>query len=96
MHNRRNATKDQDAGLISRIAGGVIVAGKLPSLVREVRPQTNDLLLGMESFFESRGPRTARELKKASAVGLSIFLSKDKDLERAVSQADSAPFQGRD
>jgi hypothetical protein len=83
VHNRRNANKHQDEGLISRISTGVIAADKLPSLVGEVRPRIYDLLLGLESSFESRAPQTARELKKASAVELSVFLSADTDLSRA-------------
>jgi hypothetical protein len=83
VHNRRNANKHQDEGLISRISTGVIAADKLPSLVGEVRPRIYDLLLGLESSFESRAPRTAREFKNASAVELSVFLSADTDLKRA-------------
>jgi len=83
VHNRRNANKHQDEGLISRISTGVIAADKLPSLVGEVRPRIYELLLGLESSFESRAPRTARELKNASAVELSVFLSADTDLKRA-------------
>ena len=83
IHNRRNAHKHQDEGLISRISTGVIAADKLPSLMGEVRPRIYDLLLGLESSFESRAPRTARELKNASAVELSVFMSADTDLKRA-------------
>jgi hypothetical protein len=83
VHNRRNAHKHQDEGLISRIRTRVIAADKLPSLVGEVRPRIYDPLLGLESSFESRAPRTAREFKNASAVELSIFLSADTDLKRA-------------
>ena len=83
VHNRRNANKHQDEGLISRISTGVIAADKLPSLVGEVRPRIYDLLLGLESSFESRAPRTARELKNASLVSVSAYVSEDKDLDRA-------------
>ena len=83
VHNRRNVHKHQDEGLISRISTGVIAANKLPSLVGEVRPRIYDLLLGLESSFESRAPRSAHELKNARAVELSVFLSADTDLKRA-------------
>jgi hypothetical protein len=82
VHNRRNANMHQDEGLISRISTGVIAADKLPSLVGELRPRIYDLLLGLESSFESRAPRTARGFKNASAVELSVFLSADTDLKR--------------
>ena len=83
VHNRRNTSSDQDAGLICRIASGVIVSSKLRSLVKEVRPRIYDLLLGMEDSFEARAPSSAGELKKASLVSVSVYLSEEKDLDRA-------------
>ena len=49
----------------------------------ELRPQIYDLLLRVDSSIERNQPKAARGLRSASAVSVSVYVSREDDLERA-------------
>lgn len=83
VHNRRMALKGQPGGRMERLVIGLLAKGKYPMLMKEVRPQIYDLLTRFDAYLEKHGPRTAREIKGASAVSMSVYVSEERDLERA-------------
>jgi hypothetical protein len=83
LHNRRLYRSGQAGGWIERATIGVIARGKFKGFQRELRPQIYDLLLGVDSSIQQREPKTARALKGATAVSVSVYVSEEADLERA-------------
>ena len=48
-----------------------------------MRPQIYDLLLRVDSSIERNQPKTARSLRAATAVSVSVNVGQEDDLERA-------------
>jgi hypothetical protein len=83
VHNRRATLKGVPGGRMERNVIGLLAKGEYPSFMQEVRPQVYELLTLFDAYLEKRGPKTAAELKSASAVSLSMYVNEEADLERA-------------
>jgi hypothetical protein len=68
---------------MERVVTGVISRANFEAFMGELRPQIYDLLLRVDSSVERNQPKTARSLRAASAVSVSVYVSQEDDLERA-------------
>jgi hypothetical protein len=83
LHNWRVQHKSTDRGRMERMVTGVISGANFEAFMSELRPQIYDLLLRVDSSIERNQPKTARGLRAASAVSVSVYVNQDDDLERA-------------
>jgi hypothetical protein len=83
LHNWRVQHKSTDRGRMERVVTGVISRANFEAFMGELRPQIYDLLLRVDSSVERNQPKTARSLRAASAVSVSVYVSQEDDLERA-------------
>ncbi len=96
LHNRRIQRKRAGTGRMERLVIGIISRANFKPLMRELRPQIYDLLLRVDSSIERYQPKTARSLRDASAVSVSVYVGQEEDLERAgVDTARAAHAEGR-
>src|SRR5208283_4436530 len=95
LHNRRIQRKRAGTGRMERLVIGIISRANFKPLMRELRPQIYDLLLRVDSSIERYQPKTARSLRDASAVSVSMYVGQEEDLERAgVDTARAAHAEG--
>jgi len=83
LHNQRMYARGRVGGRMERLSIGVIAKGEFKGFMREWRPQIYDLLLGVDSSFQRREPKTHRALQGATAVSVSVYVNEEPDLERA-------------
>jgi hypothetical protein len=83
LHNWRAQHKSTDRGRMERVVTGVISRANFEAFMTELRPQIYDLLLRVDSSVERNQPKTARGLRAASAISVSVYVSQEDDLERA-------------
>jgi hypothetical protein len=68
---------------MERMVTGVILRANFDAFMNELRPQIYDLLLRVDSSIERHQPKSARGLRAASAVSVSVYVNQGDDLERA-------------
>ena len=68
---------------MERVVIGVISRANFKPFMDELRPQIYDLLLRVDSSIERNQPKSARSLRTASAVSVSVNVGQEDDLERA-------------
>ena len=83
LHNRRVVRNNPESGRMERAVIGVISRAKFKPFMDELRPQIYDLLLGVDSSIERHQPKSARSLREATAVSVSVYAGQEDDLERA-------------
>jgi hypothetical protein len=83
LHNWHLQHKRTERGRMERVVTGVISRANFEAFMGELRPQIYDLLLRVDSSIERNQPKTARGLRAASAVSVSVYVSQEDDLERA-------------
>jgi hypothetical protein len=83
IHNAKLKPHQLAQGRMQRLVIGVISRAEWQDLMQELRPQIGDLLARVESFVERRRPRNRKELKAATAVSVSVYVSEENDWERA-------------
>jgi hypothetical protein len=83
LHNWHVQHESTDRGRMERMVTGVISRANFEAFMNELRPQIYDLLLRVDSSIERNQPKTARGLRAASAVSVSVYVNQDDDLERA-------------
>jgi hypothetical protein len=83
LHNWQVQHKNTEKGRMERVVTGVISRANFEAFMDELRPQIYDLLLRVDSSIERNQPKTARGLRSASAVSVSVYVSQEDDLERA-------------
>lgn len=83
LHNWHLQHKRTERGRMERVVTGVISRANFEAFMGELRPQIYDLLLRVDSSIERNQPKTARALRAASAVSVSVYVSQEDDLERA-------------
>src|SRR5208282_3969682 len=83
LHNRRVVRNNPESGRMERVVIGVISRANFRPFMDELRPQIYDLLLRVDSSVERNQPKTARSLRTASAVSVSVNVGLEDDLERA-------------
>ena len=83
LHNWHSQHKSTDRGRMERMVTGVISRANFEAFMGELRPQIYDLLLRVDSSIERNQPKTARGLRAASAVSVSVYVNQEDDLERA-------------
>ena len=83
LHNWHLQHKNTDRGRMERMVTGVISRANFNAFMNELRPQIYDLLLRVDSSIERNQPKSARGLRAASAVSVSVYVNQDDDLERA-------------
>ena len=79
-HVQRGGSKN---GRMERAVIGVISRANFEAFMGELRPQIYDLLLRVDSSIERNQPKTARSLRTATAVSVSVNVGQEHDLERA-------------
>ena len=83
LHNWHVRHKATEEGRMERVVTGVISRANFEAFMGELRPQIYDLLLRVDSSIERHQPKTARTLRAASAVSVSVYVNQEDDLERA-------------
>jgi hypothetical protein len=83
LHNWRVKLNSTEKGRMERVVIGVISRANFKPFMDELRPQIYDLLLRVDSSVERNQPKTARSLRTASAVSVSVNVGLEDDLERA-------------
>jgi hypothetical protein len=83
LHNRRVVRNNPERGRMERVVIGVISRANFRSFMDELRPQIYDLLLGVDSSIERNQPKSARSMRDATAVSVSVYAGQEDDLERA-------------
>jgi hypothetical protein len=83
LHNRQVERNTPEKGRMERVVIGVISRAKFKDFMDELRPQIYDLLLRVDSSMERNQPKTARGLRAATAVSVSVYAGQEDDLERA-------------
>lgn len=83
LHNWRVKLNSTEKGRMERVVIGVISRANFKPFMDELRPQIYDLLLRVDSSIERNQPKTARSLRAASAVSVSVNVGLEDDLERA-------------
>jgi hypothetical protein len=83
LHNWRVKRNSTEKGRMERVVIGVISRANFRSFMDELRPQIYDLLLRVDSSIERNQPKTARGLRAATAVSVSVYAGQEDDLERA-------------
>lgn len=83
LHNAYLPPGERDKGRMQRVVTGVITRAQYPRLMQVLRPQLANQLARADSLIEHYQPQTARELKNAIAVSLSVFVAEETDWERA-------------
>jgi hypothetical protein len=90
LHNSVVHTKGNGNGRLERMVLGVISRSTFNDLMRELRPQIDDLLQRVDSAVQPRQPKTPRALKDATAVSVSVCVAREDNWERA--GIDARPF----
>jgi len=83
LHNWHARHKSTDSGCMERVVSGAISRANFEAFMDELRPQIYDLLQRVDSSIERNQPKSARGLRAASAVSVSVYVNQDDDLERA-------------
>ena len=83
LHNWRVQRNSTEKGRMERVVIGIISRANFKAFMSELRPQIYDLLLRVDSSIERNQPKTARGLRAATAVSVSVYAGKEDDLERA-------------
>jgi hypothetical protein len=83
LHNWRVKRNSTEKGRMERVVIGLISRANFKPFMDELRPQIYDLLLRVDSSTERNQPKTARSLRTASAVSVSVNVGLEDDLERA-------------
>src|SRR5271155_387747 len=83
LHNWRVKRNSTEKGRMERVVIGVISRANFKPFMDELRPQIYDLLLRVDSSIERNQPKTARSLRAATAVSVSVNVGQEDDLERA-------------
>jgi hypothetical protein len=83
LHNWRVRRGGAESGRMERAVIGVISRKNFKPFMDELRPQIYDLLLRVDSSVERNQPRSARGLREATAVSVSVYAGQEDDLERA-------------
>jgi hypothetical protein len=83
LHNRRVVRNNPESGRMERVVIGVISRANFRPFMDELRPQIYDLLLGVDSSIERNQPKSARSMRDATAVSVSVYAGQEDDLERA-------------
>jgi len=68
---------------MERMVLGVISAREFDGLMGELRPQIYDLLQRVDSSVQQRQPRSAQSLRRATAVSVGVYVSREDNWERA-------------
>ena len=90
LHNHVVHTKGNGNGWLERMVLGVISRSEFNDLMRELKPQIDDLLQRVDSAVQPRQPKTLRALKNATAVSVAVCVAREDDWERA--GIDARPF----
>jgi hypothetical protein len=83
LHNWRVKRNSTEKGRMERVVIGLISRANFKPFMDELRPQIYDLLLRVDSSIERNQPKSARSLRSASAVSVSVSVGQEDDLERA-------------
>ena len=83
LYNAAMHEKGQKTGRLERMVVGVIARRDLLAFIQELRPHIDELMNRVDTAAEPRQPTSARALKQATTVGLSVFLFQEDDWERA-------------
>jgi len=81
LHNWQH--KSTAKGRMERVVFGVIPRANFKAFMAELRPQIYDLLLRVDSSIERNQPKSARRMRDATAVSVSVYAGQEDDLERA-------------
>ena len=80
----------KESGHMERSVQGVIARSAFKGFMQELRPQIYDLLQRVDSSMDGREPKSRRSLRDATAVSVSVYVSQERDLERAGAVIHSA------
>ena len=83
LHNWRVRRNSPEIGRMERVVIGVISRANFKPFMDELRPQIYDLLMRVDSSIERNQPKSARSLRDATAVSVSVYAGQEGDLERA-------------
>ena len=83
LHNWRVKRNSTERGRMERVVIGVISRANFKAFMDELRPQIYDLLLRVDSSIERNQPKSARSMRDATAVSVSVCAGQEDDLERA-------------
>jgi len=83
LHNWHARRHSAEQARMERVVIGIISRANLNAFVAELRPQIYDLLLRVDSSIERNRPQTARSLRDATAVSVSVYVGQENDLDRA-------------
>lgn len=72
----------QGGGRMERMVVGVIRQQLSRDFMEKLRPEIYDLLDRVDSAVDQRKPRTPEELKTATAVAVSVYVSEEPDFSR--------------
>jgi hypothetical protein len=90
LHNQVVHTTGNGNGWLERMVLGVISRSEFNDLMRELKPQIDDLLQRVDSAVQPRQPKTLGALKNATAVSVAVCVAREDDWERA--GIDARPF----
>lgn len=83
LHNWRAQHSDIKQSRMERVVSGLISRANFDAFMTELRPQIYDLLLRVDSSIERHQLRSARSLRAATAVSVSVHVGQEDDLDRA-------------
>jgi hypothetical protein len=83
LHNAIVRQKGIGTARLERMVLGVISRSAFNDLMKELRPQIDDLLQRVDSAVQPRQPKTPRSLRAATVVSVGVYVSQEDDWERA-------------
>jgi len=89
LHNAVVHRKGVGAKRLERMVLGVISRSQFNDLMRELKPQIDDLLQRVDAAVEPRQPKTRAAVKNSTAFSVGVYVSQEEDFERAGIDPDS-------
>ena len=95
LHNWHVQRSSAEQARMERVVIGMISRANFDAFMAELRPQIYDLLLRVDSSIERHQPETARSLRDAIAVSVSVYVGQESDLDRAGVDTSLVPLAER-
>ena len=78
LHNWHVQRNSAEQARMERVVIGMISRANFDAFMAELRPQIYDLLLRVDSSIERHQPETARSLRDAIAVSVSVYVGQER------------------
>jgi hypothetical protein len=83
LNNSRVRRQGYGEWQMERLAASVIPRAAFSGLMKELRPQIDDLCQRIEALLQQRRPQTPRSLRSSTVASFGIYVSRDNDRARA-------------